>query len=99
MPDTELLRIRIDPGEREAILLAEELGADEIILDDLRGRKEAERRKLHAIGTLGVLRAAAMSGLVNLRDALVQLRATSFYITDELIERLLAESASKPEEE
>jgi len=91
-PDADLMRIRIDPGEREAILLAEELGADEIILDDLRGRREAERRNLHAIGTLGVLQAASRKRLLDLRETLELLRSTSFYITEELLERLMAEA-------
>jgi predicted nucleic acid-binding protein len=86
------MRIRIDPGEPEAILLAEELGADEIILDDLRGRREAERRKLQAIGTLGVLQAASRKKLLDLRKALELLRSASFYITEELLERLIAET-------
>lgn len=91
-PDAELMRIRIDPGEREAILLAEEVGADEIILDDLRGRREAERRKLHAVGTLGVLQAASRKKFLDLRKALELLRSTSFYITEELMDRLMAEA-------
>jgi predicted nucleic acid-binding protein len=90
-PDAELLRIRIGRGERDAILLAQETAADNIILDDQLGRREAERRKLHAVGTPGVLRAASREGLLNLREALAQLANTNFYLTDELIDRLLAE--------
>jgi predicted nucleic acid-binding protein len=90
-PDAELLRIRIGPGERDAILLAEETGADDIILDDQLGRREAERRKLHTVGTLGVLQAASSKGFLDLREALTRLRDTNFYVTQELIDRLLKE--------
>ena len=59
---------------------------------DLRGRKEADRRGIHAIGTLGVLRIAAKRRLLNLNDALISLRATNFYIDQELFDRLVAEA-------
>jgi predicted nucleic acid-binding protein len=78
LPDAELLRIRIGRGERDAIPLAQETGADDIILDDQLGRREAQRRKLHAVGTLGVLRAASKEGFLNLREALARLAGTNF---------------------
>jgi predicted nucleic acid-binding protein len=53
-PDAELLAADLDAGELDAILLAQELAASELILDDMDGRKEAERRHIHAIGTLGL---------------------------------------------
>src|SRR5256886_3171351 len=45
----------LDPGEREAIGLAEELQADQLLLDDADARREAARRNLPFIGTLGAL--------------------------------------------
>jgi len=39
----------LDPGEREAITLAETLRADALIIDEKIGRREAERRKLRVI--------------------------------------------------
>jgi len=45
----------LDRGERDAILLAESVKADRLIIDDLDGRREAENRKLPVIGTLGIL--------------------------------------------
>jgi len=52
-------RGRLDAGERDAILLAEELGADQLIIDEILGRRIARQRKLPVTGTLGVLKAAA----------------------------------------
>lgn len=54
--DAELLRAALDEGERDAILLALEMEAEELIMDDMGGRREAQKRNLHFIGTLGVLR-------------------------------------------
>jgi predicted nucleic acid-binding protein len=92
LPDAEFLRVRIGRGEREAILLALETGADDVIVDDQLGRREAERRNLHTVGTLGVLLAASKEGFLDLREALARLAATNFYITQELIARLLDEA-------
>jgi predicted nucleic acid-binding protein len=57
LPDLSLAKL--DAGERDAITLATELQADQLIVDDREGRREAERRGIPAIGTLGVLREAA----------------------------------------
>jgi predicted nucleic acid-binding protein len=88
-PDLELMNADLDAGERDAILLAQELGADELIIDDLLGRREAERRHLHFIGTLGVLRAAGKRGLLDFKSAVDALRHTSFHVSQELLDRLI----------
>jgi predicted nucleic acid-binding protein len=80
---------QLDAGERDAILLAEELNADQIIIDESRGRREAQRRGLAFTGTLGVLAAGAQRGLIDLRSAVDRLRQTSFYISPDVLERLL----------
>jgi predicted nucleic acid-binding protein len=79
-------------GEREAIALAEELQADQLIVDDRPARREAERRGFNVIGTLGVLEDAAHEGYVDLQIAIDRLRKTSFYIAPELLDRLLGSS-------
>jgi len=88
-PDGDLLAADIEAGERDAILLAQELAADRLIMDDLRGRQEAERRHLVVTGTIGVLRAAANLGLLDLRHALERLRRTNFRMEKALFERLM----------
>ena len=56
----------LDEGECEAIALAGEVGADLLLIDDRQGRREAKRRNLRVIGTLGVLAEAAAKGLIDL---------------------------------
>jgi predicted nucleic acid-binding protein len=90
-PDRDLLAARLGAGERDAILLAQELQADQLILDDLRGRKEAERRRIHVIGTLGILRAAATGRLLDLKDAIARLRTTNFHVSQAVLDRLIEE--------
>lgn len=89
-PDAYLARL--DAGERDAILVAEELGADEIIIDEIRGRREAHRRHIPFTGTLGVLAAGAEQGLLDLRKAVDRLRQTSFHISPEILDRLIKET-------
>ena len=88
----------LDPGERDAILLAQELEADELLIDDMRGRREAERRHLHFIGTIAILQAAARQGLLDLRDAFDRLRRTNFHIAQEILDRLLTEHENMTQE-
>jgi predicted nucleic acid-binding protein len=80
----------LDAGEREAIALAEELQADQLLLDDADAR-----RNLPFIGTLGVLREVARRELLDLRVVLVQLEETSFFVDPALIESLSDEEARR----
>ncbi|GMR23889.1 MAG: hypothetical protein BMS9Abin37_2365 [Acidobacteriota bacterium] len=79
----------LGPGERDAILLAEELGADGLLIDDRDGRREATRRDLRIIGTLGVLAAAAEKDLLDLPEVLERLRGTTFRASPALYSLLL----------
>jgi predicted nucleic acid-binding protein len=81
---------RLDPGESEAIALAEELHADWLLIDDAAGRDHAVAIGLQTIGTLGILREAAREGLLDLRVEVVRLRSLGFYVSDILIVTLLA---------
>jgi hypothetical protein len=55
----------LDPGERAALALARELNADPVLLDDAAGRREALALRMRITGTVGVLRLAAESGLID----------------------------------
>ena len=83
---------RLDPGETEAIALAEELKADWLLIDDAAGRDHAVAVGLQTIGTLGILREAAREGLLDLRTEVIRLRSLGFYVSDNLIAALLASS-------
>ena len=85
----------LDPGERSAIVLARSEGDALLLIDEAAGRLEASRRGIANTGTLGVLRAAALADLVDLRSALARLRSTNFRISQSLVDDLLAQDAER----
>jgi len=76
-------------GESDAIALAEQLGADRILMDETLGRSEALSRGLKIIGTLGVLREAHRVGLLNLASAIERLKTTTFHASPQILQALL----------
>jgi len=86
---------QIDPGERAAILLAQEERDVLLLIDDAAGRVEASRRHIPNTGTLGVLRAAARRDLLDLPQALALLGATNFRVSQSLIDALIAEDSER----
>lgn len=83
---------------KEAITLAQELHADQLLLDETDARKEAVRRHLPFIGTLGILRRAARLNMIDLMDSLRRLQQTTFYVDPEIIQSLLEEEKVRKEQ-
>ena len=79
----------LDPGERAAILLAQELNADLLLLDDMNARRTATERGLAITGILGILDQAATMKLIDLPAAVQNLQSTSFWASDSLFQTLL----------
>jgi predicted nucleic acid-binding protein len=81
-PDQTLAAL--DPGERTALRLSEQLHPDVVLLDEAAARALAVQRGLKISGTLGVLYDAARAGLLKLPAALDLLRKTNFRASPEL---------------
>jgi predicted nucleic acid-binding protein len=79
---------QIQTGERQAIVLAELIRPDFIVLDERKARRIATDRGLNVIGTLGILTTAAEKGLITLREALDDLKQTNFRASSQLFESL-----------
>lgn len=62
--DVARLQVFLDAGESEAIVLAKELHADFLLMDEKDGRSAATDEGLKVIGVLGVLIRAKSAGIV-----------------------------------
>lgn len=87
-PSDELVDL-LDPGERAAILLAQERNADLLLLDDMKARRIAIKRGLAIAGILGILDRAATMKLIDLPTSVKRLQNTSFWASDSLFQKLL----------
>jgi len=85
LEDVQAITDDLDLGERSAIALAARLSADLLLIDEAAGRAEARRRNMRVTGTLGVLRAGAEKGFVNVPELVAQLKTTNFYVDDALV--------------
>ncbi len=82
---------KLGKGEREAIILAEELQGV-LLVDEPSARQEAARRNLIFLGSLGMLREAKLQGIIHeVRSHLDVLRGSGFRIGDDLYQRFLRE--------
>ena len=75
----------LDPGESEAIALAEETRNCILLVDELKGRKVAKGRGIPVLGTLGVLEQASRQGWIEFEEFAYRLKGTNFRARDQLI--------------
>lgn len=80
----EELGRKLGAGEREAIILAMEVSADAILIDDLAGRLEAEAQRIPARGTIAVLMQAGLRGHLDFRASFARIKELGFRITPQL---------------
>lgn len=84
------LSIIADPGEAEAIALAQTIKNSIVLLDDSQARRIAERFDVPRIGTLGILRRAKIKGLIDkIEPMIAQLQANHIYMSENLIRAVL----------
>ncbi len=84
----------IDLGEQSAIILASQYDEVLLLMDDSAGRAVASARGITVVGTLGVLRAASLENLIDLREVLPKLLATNFRVAKALVDQLLGRASS-----
>ena len=81
----------LDPGEAEAIALAEQLEARFLLLDEAAGREVARRRGVPVIGVAGVLLAAKSRGAVTaVRPIIDEMSRAGYRLSARLVSGVLA---------
>jgi predicted nucleic acid-binding protein len=93
-PAVDPLLVKLQAGERDAIHLAGEIGADMLLMDERAGRRAARGRGLRTTGTLALLMDAGWQGLVDFEISLERLLNTSFYVTDAVLQDTRARYAA-----
>ena len=89
----EMLLADLDLGEAETIVLAKEINADRVVMDDLDARRFARRVGLDLIGTMGLLLAARLRGEIpSVREEVERLQALGFRVAPPLVEAILREA-------
>jgi len=89
----EVLLDELDLGEAETIVLACELGADWVLMDEKKGRRKLAQMGVKKIGTAGVLLKAKQVGLLPaVRPELEQLRQRGFSISQAIIAAVLRQA-------
>ena len=87
--EVKLLQAILDRGEAETIVLAGEIGADLVLLDNKEPRLFAREIDLKILGTIGIVELAWRKGIIDdpMRK-LYELRAKGFWLSDRLLERV-----------
>lgn len=90
-------RAKLDLGESEAIILALELKTELLLIDERRGRAEAQRLGIRITGLLGVLLEGKIKGFVEeikpLMDSLIE--DSTFWISPPLYNKILELAGEK----
>ena len=89
----EVLLDEMDLGEAETIVLARELSADWVLMDEKKGRRKLTELGLKKIGTLGILLRAKRAGLLAaIHPDVEQLRRKGLSISQEVIDAVLRQA-------
>jgi uncharacterized protein len=84
------LAARLDAGEAEALVLALELKASMVLLDESAARNEARRLGLARTGALGLLRQARKAGRIDsLQAEILRLRREARFFVSPALEKAL----------
>ncbi len=92
----EILLATLDLGEAEVIVLAKELDADRVVIDDLDARRFARRAGFKIVGTLGLLLVARLHGdIPSVRAEIERLELLGFRAAPLLVQAILREAGEE----
>ena len=83
---------QLHQGELEPIVLAQELSADFVVLDDLLARRKAQRLEINVIGTVGLLLLIEKRGLLAAENVWQKItlltRQHDFYLSPKILQQI-----------
>ena len=86
---------KLHDGEVEVMILAQEISADLLIIDDNAAKKTAKFLGLTVTGTLGVLLKAKSQGIISsVKSILDEMLNQGFYVSENII-KLVLKSANE----
>lgn len=86
----EVLRLELDKGESEVIVLAKQMEAERVIIDEKIPREKLKSLGFKVVGTVGILVWASQEGLISdLKGCLDELRDKGMWISDDLYAKAL----------
>lgn len=86
----------VDEGEAEAIVLAKEINADELLIDEADGRQIALEEGLRIIGLLGVLIEAKQRGFIlSVRQVTGELENTATFHVSDAVKEIIFHAANE----
>lgn len=89
----DMYKTQLHDGKVEVMILAKEMTADVVIIDDANAKKYAKYLKLPVTGTLGVLLRAKQQGYIDrLEPILRQMIEKGIYISQSLVEMCLKQA-------
>lgn len=90
------LLTQLDIGESEALVLAQEMKADWLLVDENKARTIAQRLGLHIIGTAGLLLLAKQEGkIMAVRPLLNKLWSHQFRLSDKVYDSILKKAGER----
>jgi uncharacterized protein len=89
----DVLLDELDVGEAETIVVAREMAADWVLMDERKGRRKLTQLGLHKVGTVGILlKAKQMSLIPVVRPDLERLREEGFSLSQMIFDTVLHEA-------
>ena len=94
--DVKRLRAELDLGEAEAIILAKEIVADYLLIDETIGRRVAIREGVKVMGLLGVLLDAKAHGYIpSVREVTAELESVAGFRVADAVKAIIFREAGE----